>query len=170
MVINSSAEFLMAMSSGVNIALNKTMDKLLLELGNIIDKNVYSYVLTGDWDNRTGQFGKSWSYSDVETIPITGNVISMFSTLSNDNFELESNNNSGEWSHGNGWSDLTIQELNHIVEDRGGTSNFGFPALKRPYWGEFINYVNANLELIFQEECSKVLPTMSVGTFSSFFS
>lgn len=169
MVANNSAELLSYINNGVSIALKKTMNRLLIELGNIIDKNVYSYMLTGEWDNRTGEFGDSWDFSEVEIETLTTKMSYLSSTISNEDFELTYNNNIGEWSHGNGWSDLTIQELDWIIEQRNGGSNFGFPALKRPYWSEFLTFVDVNLDIIFQEECSKVLPITLSGTFSTFF-
>ena len=150
MLISNSAQFEMVLNLSLQEALRRTMKRLLDELKEIIDREVYSYPNpNGDWDGRTGQFGESWDSTEPQLLDGW-----MQSTLSNENFNFVWNNERNMWSHGNYNQPLaSAEDLDEIINNRQGGSDFGFPALKRNYWGEFTIFCDLNIEKIFVEEC-----------------
>ena len=149
-MINNAIELQAKLNIEISIVLGRVMDRLLLELGNIIDEEVYSYESDGQWDGRTFEFKNSWTTS-VPTM--MGGWIE--SILDNQNYNFTWNSQRDKWSHGNFWDDLTVNELNEIIDNRQGGSNFGFPSLKRPYWNRFLLFCDTSLERIFKEEMIK---------------
>lgn len=149
MVVSNSAQFQQLLNAQLAVALENTMEQLLIRLGEIIEEEVYSYQSDGEWDNRTGEFKKSWSAS-IPTM-VSG---WMQSTISNDTFAFTWD--SDNWSHGNMWQSLTAIEMDNVINNRSGGSNFGFPALVRPFWSQFIMEANQTIHLIFAQECKKI--------------
>ena len=130
----------------ISIAIEKTTERLLDELVNIIDSVVYSY--SGSWadENRTYRFKDSW-YNTVSTI--VGNVV-VSSVQQNQDVLFHDPQN---WSHGNRWSPLEENSLNDIINNGLSSSNFGFPSIEaRPFWSDFKVYCNNNIERIFEEQ------------------
>ena len=166
-VINNPIEFQMVMNVKMVAVVNGVMKRILDELGNIIDEEVYSYPLDGEWQNRTGEFKQSWDFS-VPTI--MNNWCE--SVLSQEAFgHYTPNNNRGEWSHGNGWSSLLgFDSLNNIINDGLSQSNFNFPAIEsRPFWNIFQQWLGLNFEKTFKEECiSNDLPIEMATAFYTF--
>ena len=151
MLINNPIEFKTMMNVQIPLVLDAVMQTLLMKLQDIIEANVYSYQLTGDWDNRTYEFKNSWTYSIPQKI---GNYCE--SQLDNQDFQFKWANDPNMWSYGNGYQPLeSNDDFNEIIDNRQGGSNFGFPALSRPYWDEFLMWVDLNLESTFQKECLK---------------
>lgn len=143
----------MVMNSKLPLMLDGLMTRILIELGNIIDEEVYSYPLNGAWQNRTGEFKESWDYS----IPSMINGWHE-SKLSQDGFDhYTPNNNRGEWSHGNGWSSIFNKDiLNEIINNGLDDSNFNFPAIEaRPFWDVFIQWLTLNFDRLAKEEMTK---------------
>lgn len=151
MLINNPIEFQMVMNIKLTAVMNEVMKTLLTKLQDIIEENVYSYQLTGDWDNRTYQFKNSWTYSVPQWM---GNYCE--SQIDNDDFEFNWSNEKNMWSHGNSFKPIeSNDDFNEIIDNRQGGSNFGFPALQRHYWFEFLMELDTSLESIFQAECIK---------------
>lgn len=150
MLINNSIEFQAIINMKMSVVLSNVMEKLLFELGNIIDEEVYSYESDGAWDGRTMEFKNSWTTSMPTLMDGWWT-----STLDNQGFNFTHNTERDSWAHGNGWSALTVNQLNEIIDNRSGGSNFGFPSLKRPYWKKFLTFCDTSLESIFQQECVK---------------
>lgn len=145
-------------------AVNNTTERLLVKLNEIIEETVYSYKPT--WDGRTGQFKKSWERESAKIVggminrEVTSKIYQNFDTMVYDG---------SKWKHGNPWESLAKNQLNNIIEYGLPESHFNFPAIEeRPFWSKFLEYVNKNLDEIFQEECAKVgldiKPTISSYT------
>ena len=167
MVINNPIEFQMVMNTRLVKVMQGVMTRILMELGNIIDEEVYSYSLDGAWQNRTGEFKQSWDFS----VPImVGGWCE--SVLSQDAFgHYTPNNNRGEWSHGNGWSSLFgFDSLNEIINNGLNQSNFNFPAIEaRPFWSVFLQWLDLNINEIFREQCLKNdIPVEMASVFYTF--
>lgn len=133
------------LSSLMSVALNNTMEKLLNKLEEIIQEKVYdSYE--GNWDLdgwRTGQFKESWE----KTIPIIkGNLVEseLFQNISN----MIIYESAPVYIH------TDRDNLAEIIESGVGY-NFG-SAPPRPFWNDFINWVEMNIYTIFEQECNKV--------------
>lgn len=164
MLINNSAELNAILNIKIPKALDNTMQRLVLGLQQTIDEEVYSYPYPmGEWHGRTGQFGESW------TSDIPQRIASDWweSKISNSNYKFSWNSDRDEWGHGNGYSPLTNDELDEIINERDGGSNFGFPALQRDYWGKYRNWLDENLDKIFKEECIKL--GIPLGFANSFY-
>lgn len=151
MIIKNPIEFQMIMNVKLPLVLESVMQKLLIKLQDIIEENVYSYQLTGDWNNRTYEFLNSWTTS----IPIKmGNYFE--SQIDNQAFQFTWANDKDMWSHGNSFQPIeSNDDFNEIIDNRQGDSNFGFPSLQRHYWMEFLLWIDVNLENTFREECLK---------------
>ena len=63
MLISNSAQFIVEMNVKLAQLVENVMQRLLIELGNIIDENIYNYPSKGSWDGRTGEFKDSSSYA-----------------------------------------------------------------------------------------------------------
>lgn len=140
------------MNTKLPLVIKGVTDALLIELQNIIDENVYRYPNpNGSWDGRTGQFKESWENSVAEMVGGWWE-----SKIDNQSFNFEWNNERDKYSHGNMEKPLeSNDDFNEIIDNRRGGSNFGFPALKRHYWFEFLIFVDTSLESIFRAECIK---------------
>ena len=148
-LINNLIEFYVQ----ANMVLAKVTDgiakELLKALQDIIDENVYSYQLTGDWDNRTYEFKNSWTTSVPEWI---GGWCE--SQIDNQSFDFTWSSERNAWSHGNNHKPIeSNDDFNEIIDNRQGGSNFGFPALKRPYYDEWLQYIDLNFDRIVKEQC-----------------
>lgn len=136
-------EFEVYLQMQSSIALNNTMEILLNKLEEIIQEKVYDSY-NGYWASngfRTNEFKESWE----KTISIIkGNLIEseLFQNISN----------------------MTIYDEPPIHTDRDNLAeiiesgvgyNFG-SAPARPFWNDFINWVEMNIYTIFEQECNKV--------------
>lgn len=152
MVINNAVELMSILSKLIPQAMDNAMQRLVTGLKQVIDEEVYSYPYpNGDWFGRTGEFGKSWE----STVPQMVAKDWWESRVTNEDYKFSWNNDDGEWAHGNGWSPLTNTELDEIINQRNGGSNFGFPSLQRDYWGSWKTWLDQNFEKIFAEEFNK---------------
>lgn len=149
MLINNSVHYMMLMNEKLPLVLDDVMKELLQKLQEIIDTNVYSYQSQGGWHGRTYQFRNSW----------TVNVPSMIdgwitSQIDNQGYNFTWNRMKDMWSHGNSRVPVrSNSDFNEIIDDRDGESNFGFPALKRPYWDEFLWYCDTSIPSLFKKHC-----------------
>lgn len=158
MEINNTAELEKIILGLLNEALTEIMGIFQEKLKEFIVEDVYSYQSGGGWHDRTYEFGNSWVVS-----PLSISGLGLSATLSNDTFQFSWNE--GTWSHGNKWEKLDNDSFDEIINNRQGGSNFGFPALQRPYWTHFIEWVTLN----FDNVCSKVLAKYDItpsGTMS----
>lgn len=151
MLINNSVHYMMLMNERLPLVLNDVMEELLQKLQDIIDTNVYSYQSEGDWHGRTYEFRNSW----------TVNVPSMIdgwitSQIDNQGYNFTWNSVKDAWHYGNNFESIrSNDDFNEIIDNRQGGSNFGFPALQRHFWFEFLLFVDTNLDLIFKKYCMK---------------
>ena len=162
MVANATEQCQTMINQMVQKAIEGTIEILLDELYDIIEKDVYSYQTNtdpnGNYSGRTGEFKESWKSTKAEII---GNYVS--ATISQ-NFDVFSIINS-EWQHSDPWSSLMPNVLNQIIEDGLSDSNFGFPAIQsRPFWSGFEKYVQSNIGNIFIAQCNKVGLQIKRGT------
>jgi hypothetical protein len=151
MLIKNPIEFQMVMNAKLPLVIKGVTDALLIELQNIIDEEVYSYQSNGSWNGRTGEFKESWDNSVAEMVGDWWE-----SKIDNQSFNFEWNNERDNWNFGNAYKPLeSNDDFNEIIDNRQGGSNFGFPALKRPYWGRFLAFCETSIESIFRAECLK---------------
>src|SRR5574344_156405 len=111
MLISNSAQFMTVMNAKVTELIERVMNRIWVELGNIIEEKIYSrdYPYTDGWNGRTGEFKDSWNYDTPHY-----DMGMIMSTLRNDNFNFTWNSDRDEWAHGNGLSPLTVQALDEI--------------------------------------------------------
>jgi len=167
-MINNMAQLNLILGGAVAEALENTTKILLEELRRIIDQDIYSYNAT--WTNgyddvlgRTGQFKDSWI---MEMSPLIGTYVQSQIFQDYDAMDYDS-----PFSHGSEYSGgkLKPNGLADIIENGLAPAFHGFPeGHARPFWSNFENYVNANVQRIFAEECKKLgLPISFIGaTFS----
>jgi len=140
------------------LALDNTLERLLIELKNIIEEEVYGFESPSarpwgtDYDgsvgltsgNRTGQFYESWQTNKAMLV---GNMI-----------EGEIGQSLGmmqQFMIGNRMVHEDADNLASIIESGQGY-NFGQCDEPREFWQPFVTYVLLNLDNIFFEECAKV--------------
>lgn len=166
-VFNNWTQMQVEINAKMEIALRKTVERLLQKLKDIILEEVYSYPSpNGAWDNRTYQFLDSWTAQEPYF------VSGWYQEISQNGFDFLFNDDNGMWSHGSPSSGaLSAQELDDIINDGLSESNFNFPAIEaRPYWDMFQIYVDTEIYNIFRQECVSVgLPIeSSVGITATF--
>ena len=139
------------------LALDNTLERLLIELKNIIEEEVYGFESPSarpwgtDYDgsvgltsgNRTGQFYESWQTNKAMLV---GNMI-----------EGEIGQSLGmmqQFMIGNRMVHEDADNLASIIESGQGY-NFG-QCGSRQYWSIFTEYCLLSLNKIFIEECLKV--------------
>lgn len=150
MLISNSAQFMAEMNVKLAQLVENVMQRLLIELGNIIDENIYNYPSKGSWHGRTGEFKDSWDYS-VPTYEF-GMITSI---LSNSNFKFTWDNHRDTLSHGNFWNPLTTQAMDEILNDSCG-GGMNFPIRNTYYWDKFESFLNVNFENIVMQESQKL--------------
>ena len=165
MVVNSTAPYLVAIDEAVNVTANQLLAKLM----DIIEETVYSYDST--WTNgyngdagRTGQFKQSWEASRAV---ITGNIIEskIFQNYVKMSY-IE------PFSHGSAYYNGALDEngLNRIIEEGIPNTGIGFPeVMRRPFWENFKQYVDENLEILFMQNCRAFGLDLKSGVISATF-
>lgn len=134
-------------------AFENTLKVLMKELDNYIQEDVYTYNAT--WTNGyDGEDGRTYGFLNTwinTPVVINGSTIS--STIMQDGKSLIHDT----WQHGNPWSDLSAESLAEIINKGLRASHFNFPAIEsRPYWDDFLKYVNENYENILKQELVKL--------------
>lgn len=167
---SNTEEFLTKASGVGSVALENTMQRLLDKLKEFIEDDVYSYDYNDDeeptghyWQRagaRTGEFKESWEYENVTQI---GNIVAS---------RIFQNHSTMYWAentfqHGSN-QQLAEEVLAEIINDGKIGHAFGFPDIgDRPFWNDFLDWVDTNIDNIFTEECNKVgLSMVSVSHFS----
>lgn len=169
MVFNNLIQYNTYVNEKLSIALDNTMDRLLIELQNIIEKEVYGWISPSEfpWSmdslgrgdvgvrtgQRTGQFLDSWESKKSVMI---GNILQgeisqaidiMQQFFNDDNIEVHKDRDN----------------LANIISSGKGY-NFGQCFEPRDFWSEFKSYVTLNLFNIFEQECLALgLPMQKVG-------
>lgn len=154
-VISSFAELYTNVNSKIMLAMDETLNILLVELQNIIDEEVYGWHSTSNnpWEiYRTGQFLDSWQ---VTKPIVVGNMIQ------------------GEISQAIEVMQQFFVNSVEVHEDRdnlaniimtGDGYNLSDNVPPRDFWNPWILYINQNLSTIFYQQCQIVgLPLVKVG-------
>lgn len=157
MQINSFVELETIIESLLAQALDLTTEELLNKLEDFIQQDVYD--VPSKWDNiydlRTGEFKKSWDRTNAKKIAknvveseIFQNV-SVMSVIDIPPIHIDRDN------------------LAEIINSGTGY-NFGqMEGKERPFWDDFIQWVNMNLDSIFKKNCIAVgLPISSSISYS----
>lgn len=154
--ITSNEMLMLALQPKLALALYQTLQDLLEELKSIIQDEVYSYELNGDWQNRTYQFLNSWDVTDVSVV--NGWYEASINQSGFDGWTVGTGRDM--WSHdddlanGSDASLIDIKYLDNIIENGIGEEHYGFPAMyKRPFWELFERYCVVNIDRIFYEKC-----------------
>ena len=165
MLISNSAQFMTVMNAKVTELIERVMNRIWVELGNIIEERIYSrdYPYTDNWHGRTNQFKDSWNYDTPHY-----DMGMIMSTLRNDNFNFKWNSDRDEWAHGNGLSPLTVQALDEILNDKCG-GGMNFPVRNTYYWDEFERYLSINFDRIVMEEGRAIGLPLTYGQISYIF-
>ena len=148
-MINNEVELEKALMTGLQKALDDTIEYYRLKLIEIIDKVVYNEE--PDWYTRTMQFRDSWEAQKAE---IAGRVVE--SAIFQDLFTMK-------WvpemfQHGNIVESLYPNEhaLSNILNDGTDNAAYGFsPVAATHFWDEFINELNKSFDMIFLSNCKK---------------
>lgn len=156
---NNYIQFEAFVGARLSLALDNTLDRLLIELQNIIESTVYGTISPSarpwgvDSDgtvgltsgNRTGQFYDSWQSSKSVVL---GNLIE--GEISQAMDVMQQFMVGGRMVHEDG------SNLANIIESGLGY-NFGqMEGIGREFWSEFTTFCLTNLENIFVQECAKV--------------
>lgn len=127
---------------------------VLPKLQDYIYRDVYRY--NGEqssqfWGGRTGQFLNAWKLK-IQRQGFYNNVI-----LYADDYELDSFSGDNESSHRLYYaSDLAEVINNGWHSDYYSSPPCGFPVMrKRPFWDDFMNWMNQNFEREFLAECNR---------------
>ena len=157
MTINSFVELETVIESLLAQALDLTTEELLNKLEDFIQQDVYDVPSKWDsiYDLRTGEFKKSWDRTNVKKIAknvVESEIfqnISVMSVIDIPPIHIDRDN------------------LAEIINSGTGY-NFGQMEGKvRPFWDDFIQWVNTNLDSIFKKNCIIVgLPVSSSISYS----
>lgn len=147
MARNNSAELNAIVMADISVALEMTMNELLTKLQDYIQSDVYDVHSDSDrpWEiNRTDEFKDSWERS---------NVVVSGSTATSQIFEntsiMQQVMKGGHIVHED------AETLAEIINSGHGY-NFGqMEGTARPYWDNFVNYVESNLNEIFMKYCKQ---------------
>lgn len=137
-------------------ALDKTMDRLLNKLGELIQTDVYDKYSPTFYDRpNINNFAESWEKTSavIKERMVEAEIFQNVNVLAfnSDKFQHGSN----VWVEA--WND-NENELAHIINDGAIGEAFGFPQLgARPFWNDFIQYCEREFENIFQEELKKII-------------
>ena len=157
MIITTYAQLEDYISGKCEVALDRTMDRLLDKLEEFIKNDVYEKYTPSFYD-RTLDFQNSWEKTKAT---IKENMIEseIFQNVSKLSF------NSDKFQHGSGdtwvenWNN-NPNELAHIINDGAIGHAFGFPPAglgARPFWNNFVNFCETNFEEYFRQELSKII-------------
>lgn len=157
MTINSFVELETVIESLLAQALDLTTEELLNKLEDFIQQDVYDVPSKWDsiYDLRTGEFKKSWDRTNAKKIAKNVVESEIFQNIS-------------------AMSVIDIPPI-HIDRDNlaeiinSGTGyNFGqMEGKARPFWDDFIRWVDMNLDSIFKKNCIAVgLPISSSISYS----
>lgn len=142
-MINNMRDLESVYSQALSLALDKTMSRLLEELKNIIDATVYSY--DNKWYDRTYETRDNWHAlkSTIKGIMVESSILQSDLTFNMD-----------DWQHGSYLSGgLSNDEMNEIITQGLSGNVANFPNMpERDYWGEFMEYVDEMIDVIFREE------------------
>jgi hypothetical protein len=140
----------------VKKALDLTTEELLDILEDYIQKDVYD--MHSKWEasgKRTGEFKKSWERTKAQqtaTNIIESQIYQNISAMRID---------SAQMIH------IDRDSLSQIINSGIGYRFGDFEGTARPFWDDFLNYVNTNLTSIFEKNCLAVgLPisaSISIG-------
>lgn len=123
-------------------ALNDTMEEFLTKLKDIIQEEVYN-AYYGEWADqgmRTGQFKESWNNTVAY---VTGNIVGA---------SIEQDINVMQQDFDNEVH-IDRENLAQII-NTGIGYNFGW-CQDRPYWDEFLMYIDTEGYNVFQQKCAK---------------
>lgn len=145
---DSLAQLEAMVNASLVIALDKTMDRLLIELQNIIEKTVYDWESPSSipWSiNRTGQFLDSWQVVSSQIVGL------MVQSEINQAIDVMK-----QFFIGDKEVHEDRENLAEIINSGVGY-NFGqAEGVERDFWNQFETYVETNLFRIFKEECMSV--------------
>ena len=156
MIIETDEIFSQIITEKLNIALDNTMQILLDKLKDFIYDDVYMIESPSEnpwwYDknniyglNRTGGFMESWEKTKA-TFLKDGSFCEISQVLSAMRLIVLSG----------GVAHEDREELAEIIETGVGY-NFGqMEGVARPFWKDFMIYVNGNIDSIFINECNKV--------------
>ena len=78
------------------------------------------------------------------------------SQIDNQGYNFTWNSMKDAWSHGNSFESIrSNDDFNEIIDNRQGGSDFGFPALQRPFFQEFLIYCDTSIPSLFKKYCLK---------------
>ena len=157
MTINSFIELETVIESLLAQALDLTTEELLNKLEDFIQQDVYD--VPSEWDLmyglRTGEFKKSWDRTNAKKVAknvVESEIfqnISVMGVIDIPPIHIDRDN------------------LAEIINSGSGY-NFGqMEGTARPFWDDFIQWVNTNLDTIFKKNCIAVgLPIGSSISYS----
>lgn len=147
-MVGNAIELQALFNAKLMVALDNTMERLLKELQNLIQIEVYGWKSPSfnPWSvNRTGQFLDSWQ--TVKPVMLG----SLIQGEINQAIEVME-----QFMIGN---DMVHEDRDNLAEilNTGDGYNFGMSdGIPKPYWDKFMDVVNNSLEIFFYEECIQV--------------
>lgn len=154
-VISSFSQLYTEINGKLEIAIDNTLEILLVELKNIIDSEVYGWKSTAEnpWEiYRTGQFLDSWQTTKSVAIGkmVQGEISQAIDVMQQ--FFVN-----GVEVHEDRENLATI-----IMSGEGYKLSDNVP--KRDFWNPWILYIEKNLDTIFLYQCRALgLPLVKVG-------
>lgn len=155
-LIKSSVELEEKIRLKTDYALFRTYERLHEKLLDLIEENVY---VRSSYD-----FGRRGSFSDDDTWQIKtykyGDMRVRLEYMP-DNLDYEQLDIYGTngYSHGNMYGEVMDgEDFLQMMNGKFPSGDFAnYPVIQRqPFWDEFLDYYNLNLDSIFKEECSKL--------------
>lgn len=154
MIIKSFAELEIVIESLLAQALDLTTEELLNKLENFIQQDVYDVPSKWDsvYDLRTEEFKNSWNRTNAKKVAknvVESEIfqnISIMSIIDIPPIHIDRNN------------------LAEIINSGTGY-NFGqMEGKARPFWNDFMQWVDMNLDSVFKKNCITVgLPISSIS-------
>lgn len=149
-------------TSKIQSALDLTTKELLKQLDDIIDADVYSWSSIGIADRpwgypnspyRSGQFKKSW---ETEKATIVANIVE--AKIDQDISVMR------EYEDGENPKAVVHHDKENLAEYINNNTNYDLPYAqfhidkkpKKPFWDDFIAYVDKNLDEMLIKNCKKV--------------
>lgn len=162
---NSLEQIKEHLNSETKEALKLTLEQMKIKLKDIIQTNVYD-VYEPEFYERTGWILEE-GVVDYYLMTMMGNKIYGGIRINDTNYPV----NLEKFQHGNVYtgtfySNVFVEMLNGEVES-GIINPFNFPSIiRKPFWDEFLEWADENIETIFKQNCEKLGITLSSKTFT----
>lgn len=163
--VRNNTELTEAVVEKLQIALNKTMIRLLNDLEDIIDNTVYKGE--PEFYDRTYSLKEAFDFYKpyINKNNIYTNIVPKWSAIRG--FQHDDD----EWQHGNSnYDGSLINTFGEFMDLMNSSSEFGriagfhpLRAEKGQFWDEFMEHASKNIDKYFAEECKTLQIDLDMG-------